>query len=306
MTYTSFGNFAPLYTEPKRRLVQELDPSIKNAVIGVLDELAAHSDERGISWPGTRRLCDLCRYAPTTIENALSVLVDYGYLLIRVDHITRSRSFQLSPYVLYIAPDHIEGALFLWNEGSYVKRTLINVEEPESTPESEPVPEPVSVTSIKPTPDQRPAWMMAGPITPHPDEIPYPEGVDTARLDDDDGQREAQTPAQRGAPRYYPKPEYQNTTPAQRAKQEQRVAPQTQKPNVPRAISEPLTALSEEATAKLITSWRGGTTLPQARGIVRAYGATVVQKHMMAIDGQKGVRNPVGLLLFHLKNDVRV
>jgi hypothetical protein len=111
--YTSFGSFVPLYVEPLQKLLKSRDRVNLNVLLAV----ALHADGTGLCYPGVDRLADIAGYAPETVKKALVRLFEQGHLRGHHSETATGRlsfDFQVSPYVMWIAPDRIERALTLW------------------------------------------------------------------------------------------------------------------------------------------------------------------------------------------------
>jgi len=277
MTYTAFGSYAPVYIDAQRNLTENLGVKAARATMWVLWELCNHADEHGLCYPGIKRLANLTHYSPDTVRQALINLVELDYLTVHIEKTLRgiNKTYQLSPYVLYVAAEQIENALSIWNSRpkiSYVKRILMKVSQPESESESEPE----VLTRIRNQNQNHHQQNSADkPLTPHPDA--------------DDIQREAQDPRKKLDDDY----------PDQReAQTNQRVAPNTEKFKVP------LTDRESEKKAMELSTWGGGTNRHQARYLVFTYGGNKVQRAMQHIESLgTQVRSPQGLLRTLLQNN---
>jgi hypothetical protein len=294
----AFGSFAPLYIEPKRRLVSELEPKFKNSAVAVLDELAAHADEYGLCWPGIHRLATLCRYSPATIQQALDILGSYDYVHVHLDPLgVRPPAYQLSPWVLYIAEDQLDYALDLWNKSSYVKQILTLVEEPESLTRPITRKEPESRTKNITTTTTKTDSSNAEKAS---------QEIDIQREAQESGNN-ARKDQKRQSP-YHSAQSAKNSAlstdnlPSSSAKRNQ---PKSKDSAAARkSISDPLTDSLAEAVARRLSNW-GNTPLVQARGYVATFGRDQVAEMMMAISGEKAVKNPIGLLVYRLENGIK-
>jgi hypothetical protein len=150
MTYTAFGSFAPLYIEPKQALARD------RVTFFTLEALAWHCDSLGMCWPGVGRLGALVGYANGSIEDALAKLFELDYIRAHVTVSPGGRqriTWQLSPYVLWIVPDHIEAALAEWDAATLRDwHTVMRIESKESQPESLTSSKNQPKTRKKPTP----------------------------------------------------------------------------------------------------------------------------------------------------------
>lgn len=128
--------------------------------------LAAHADRLGVCFPGDARLGRLTKHAESTIEAGLKRLQQFGYIRILIyrNPIRRKveTSYQLSPHIFAVHPEHMLSALGLWNQQYYENDTstgtgLTNDSQPPPeltliTNTSEPTPVSTTTTTTKTTP----------------------------------------------------------------------------------------------------------------------------------------------------------
>jgi hypothetical protein len=293
--YKSFGSFAPLYVDATRYLIQGIDPRQGRSALAVLQELANHADPVGTCFCGIRRLAQMTRYSAPTVERALNLLSELGYVheIQITDHYGRSKwHWIISPQVLWISPDYIDMALDLWGKSSICKGIFTKHTQPPLT----------SFNQQQPAVNQNNQQNHHHLTTSSKDEGFAPE---TDYQLEPEPQREAQASDQSTQPAFLNN-DYQSTPPAQSA-------PSSAKRNQPKnknsaaarsAINDPLTDGMSEAVARRLSNW-GGTTLAQARGYVMQYGRDRVSEMMESIKGEKGVHNPIGIMCYRLDKGIK-
>ncbi len=143
-TYTAFGSYAPVYTDAKRKLFECFPLDVARRVYFVLDALAQHAGPNGMLYRlSYRRLMKIahCRYE--AIQQALIIICyDMGWLREHRTTLPGRKQpivdWQLSPFALYIASQHIEDALNLWRIAAVPDRKdIVSVSAWETQPESE-------------------------------------------------------------------------------------------------------------------------------------------------------------------------
>jgi hypothetical protein len=295
--YKSFGSFAPLYVDATRYLIQGIDPRQGRSALAVLQELANHADPVGTSYCGIRRLAEMTRYSPPTVERALNLLseLDYVHQIQITDHYGRSKwHWIISPKVLWISPDYIDLAIDLWEKSSICKEIFTKHTQPPLT----------SFNQQQPAVNHNNQPNHHHPTTSSKDEGFTPE-IDNPEIETEP-QREAQTPKFAQPPfvqnGYQPQSTHQARSAPTSAKRNQPIKKNSAAARI--AINEALTDGLSEAVAVRLSRW-GGTTLAQARGYVMQYGRDRVAEMMESIKGEKGVHNPLGVMCYRLDQGIK-
>lgn len=117
--YKSFGSYTPGYIEAKKKLMEERD----RVTYFVLEGLMFHANEYGLCYPGVRKLADLCGYSETNVRRALKKLFEMGYVRGHYlpDELGKKKfRYQISPWVIHIRPEYIQGVMDLWNRATVI------------------------------------------------------------------------------------------------------------------------------------------------------------------------------------------
>jgi len=145
-TYSAFGSFHPPYIEVERYFFQYRAWHMQR----VFHTLTIHANEIGCGFIGIYGIAKIAGLSETNVRRELLHMVELGWLRL---HLVRSPSrrqrsidWQLSPAVIYIAPDHIRDALAIWEAGISQFNEIIN-EQPENLVNQNP--EPVKTTRIQ-------------------------------------------------------------------------------------------------------------------------------------------------------------
>ena len=120
------GSFAPIYTNIKRRLLNDGD---KVGYI-ILDVLAQHCDPFGWAYPGIQHLAELTHYAPSTVATKLAIFQANGWIKIHQTWNDRrrqwERDYQVSPDVIWIQDEYIGHAWEKWHDPALSFQALNN------------------------------------------------------------------------------------------------------------------------------------------------------------------------------------
>lgn len=281
MTYTAYGSFAPLYIEPKQKLVSN-NNGRDRVTFFTLEALAWHCDSIGMCWPGTKRLASLVGYAVASIEDALAKLFQMDYLRAHVTVSPGGRrriTWQLSPYVIWIVPEHIETALTEWDAATLRSwNAVMEIESKESQPDS------LTSSKNQPKTSQKPA----PPVTNSEKPKRPATSANGAAVANGDGR----TPQNHHS-------EHSDTNTATNSAERatpQREAHATAPPN-----SAPPPPLSPDAerVAESVRDLPPGTRLGQAKELVQQFGAERVRVGVLWARQEHRAgraRNPQGLL----------
>lgn len=135
------GTFAPIYMHVEMDLIARHE----RVLLDILRGLAWHADELGMCWPGHDRLAEVTRRSRDTIKGYIEQLLDLDMIRVhqKLDPIRRTmqRTYQVSPYVMYVREELEPQALELWLTGENVINemgSLTKHRQPESEPETEP------------------------------------------------------------------------------------------------------------------------------------------------------------------------
>lgn len=297
--YTAFGSYAPLYTEPKRALMELPKGRI---IREVLEACAEHANPLGMYYAGIRRLMEVACYGFGSVKHALEVLGAMDYLRMHVTYnplkMRDEVIYQLSPWVLYVSSDHIERAIQLWNQASSYSNERFNA-QPESESRIRTRTEPDSLNQNQnQNQNQNPPSKSETPKTTHPD-LPPEEQPESQ-----DGKDHEPTPetAQRGAQN-----SEQSSPQTQQGRRPQAPAKQSSVPpprNVPlEKCYEALPHADQELFAQTLAG--AGTSPQQARQLILSYGHERVATVWTNIQAQKAagktILKPVGMLVAALK-----
>lgn len=306
--YKSFGSFTPIYEDELAKLY-ELIPYRDQAQAAekVFRKYAKHANPIGGCFPGLRRIANLCHYSETTTRRALTLLFQHDYIRAHVEtSAIRKRheeTFQVSPYVLWIAPAFIDEALALWQRGLHASK--ITFSDRNEIINQQPAPESSSRTSTRNQPENQlqnqhhqqnrafeNGWAENGSAENHAEDPIEPKGrVENARNAEQ-------------------QPEGPKTA---RSAQTQPVGPEsaqtTKKGYVPPDLVpaelciEPLGDGAEEAYAQELYH-QGLTALIQARQLVATYHLEKLQAAFRMVDAKaergEAVTNKIGLARFFI------
>ncbi len=305
--YRSHGNFAPLYTNAKRALYDNLYPDQARRAECVLNHLADHCNPFGTCYVKVYRLMDLTHYSEGTVKRALIALAELDYIRIHIEFsVARQENFitwQISPFVIWIVKDNIDMAEQLWNAAqnavSLYRNEMFNG-QPESEPESKPAPEPDSRTNHRTTTttknQRQPKTAKTDSEAPTQPTPGGPAALPAQSAKKPQG--EARTP-QRPAPN-----QPQNQVPPPASPVPPSAPPQRTIPDVPlETCKDPLEGWAEKVAQRVADL---NTRLPQARQLVKQYDCQNVETGLkwLELEGKKGeIKKPFGLLKWWLEHN---
>lgn len=291
--YKAFGSFCAVYTDCKHQLLED-DPIFGRQCLIVLDALAQRANPIGLTYAGLNHVMQTSHYAEGTVKRCLDHLFDRDWIRIVTIDIQDVqeivRRWQISPFVLWIAYDHIYKALETWESACNRLTTKTNViSNGHPTPESNYTTNPQTNSLPTTTTTTSPQKAEFRAQTPHPDMV--------AESDD---------PADRDGADANPEPEPVRHAHNQRKAQSQKPSPGSAPPppNL-KAMQNPLQRPDDESLAHVIQA-RLHTRLPQARQLVAQFSAAKVTEAIAWLDHERGqgrqVRNPFGLVKWWLTN----
>jgi hypothetical protein len=305
--YKSFGSFTPVYEEQLDRLYQ-LDYHDKaRQAIAVFRAYARHAGSVGTCYPGLRRIMQLTHYSETTIRRALTLLFKHDYIRA---HIEKSRArrreeltFQLSPYILWIAPGSIEDSLELWKDGLSHCNVIFN-EQPESESESEP-----SSRTIFKNQNQNQQQQQNSPSKTGPDKIIPISQPQSGHSQPKSGQNQPQSGHSHSQPQ---SGQNQPQSGQNQPEGQKQLEGQNEKYVPPQLVElglcrRPFADAEREDYARYVKS-RGATTLAQARQLVATYGIPYLKTALALTDfasanGNK-IRSRIGFTRYLLDTGI--
>jgi hypothetical protein len=205
------GGYTALYKNAVKRIYDCYSVNPGRQVHLILIAYADHANEIGTCFPGMRVILDTSHYSQTTWERAMLVLSDLDYIRAHIEKsISRRReevTYQISPYVLPIAPQWRDEAVSLWNSTSLRCNVIIN-EQRSTESESESSLKPPESTIPRTTTTTRTETPKTSRISPRN----QPQGGQIQRVAQESGkdtgptknQRVAQEPPDRAKKRYVP------------------------------------------------------------------------------------------------------
>lgn len=249
----------------------------------VLTVLAMRANPLGFCWPGIGYIANLIGRADATVENAQVRLELMGFIRIsRTQNLIRNRidiDFQVSPYVMVIAPDKLPLAMELWEQNRNVNITPV-IKESQPTPKNQNLkPTTVSIPKTTTTTNQL-SSNGKSPVETANLATPAPKNANPEKPEKDSGNAAIQTPA---------------------------ATPQSPNPPTPRSANPPspkLTCydvalpdeLAESVAAQMNADTRYKMSLAVARGLVVKYGSPRCEAALSHMALQTRIDNPAGYL----------
>jgi hypothetical protein len=282
--YSAFGSFHPVYIEVERYFFEYRDWHTQR----VLHALSIHADPVGCSWIGIRGLASFTGLSETNVKRAILRLGELGWLRAHIysqpTRRIRSIDWQLSPAVIWIAPDHIQMALEVWKAGILKLNEIIN-QQPENLVNQHQN----QLNQPKPDNHHQNHHHHQNPEPSNP-EVPR-EGRDQVDPEKDEpDQRDAQTPATAG-----------------RSDQRQQIRRSAPPPPDLERCRQPLADADSERIAGNVQA-QLGTRIVQARQLVLWFGALKVNKALEwlahEMSGGFRPRSRFGLVRSWLQDDV--
>lgn len=124
---SELGPWAGLYNWATEKLMLDRMTAERD----VLQVLAMRANPLGFCWPGVGYIANLIGRADSTVENALRRLELMDFIRIsKTENMIRNRidvDYQVSPFVLFIAPEKMPLAMELWTTNSGVDQRNVNI-----------------------------------------------------------------------------------------------------------------------------------------------------------------------------------
>lgn len=309
--YTSYGRYAPVYDHAIDRIYECVPTDRARQTEKVLRSYAEHASNIGTCYPSVRRIMERTHYSETTVKRALVVLGELDYIRVHREYSAARRkttdTYQISPFVLFIKPDHIEEAEMLWKSTSLRCNEIIH---------EQPIPE-----SRINNQNQNQLQLTNAMNHHHHQKNPGMEHDSPGENGADQNQRQpAQNPKTK-APGSNPNKQNQRNAPKAKtqaendADQNQRVA-QDQSPTPGSApppsqkrdytpFNDPLPDASHEGLAQYIKTMGTGTHIRVARAMIADHGYATVLAARDYVEREVYAGrcfSPVGLLVAKLKS----
>jgi len=275
---SELGSWAGLYHWATEKLMLERMAAEKD----VLQVLANRANPLGFCWPGTGYIAKMIGRMDATVENALRRLELMDFIRIsQTQNLIRNRidiDFQVSPFVLFIAPEKLPLAMELWEQNRNINITN-EIKESQPTPGTR-IKEPTPVSNPRTTTTTKQLSVNGK----SPDESPTPDAPNPENAKSKTGGKDTSGNAAKPTA----------------------AAPQSPIPPTPRSANPPPplvcydAALADESAEMVAARMNAGTrymmAMAVARGLVVKYGAPKCEAALSHMALQTNVRTPAGYL----------
>ena len=259
-------SYSAIYTSSKFALWGE-----RNRVsYFVLECLAIHCDQLGITFVGVQRIGDLVGYSPSSVRAALDDLQNRGYIAIQSHN--RGHTIQISPDVIVLRQELQIVANKMWFVMKHIQPDNQNNQNNQKNQNNqitkEPPPPPKTVNTIS-----------------------REDGI-TADIEPQKQKTKEKSKEQKPV----------RSTKTVRSTETEKLPPGSAQP--PISWGKPLADMDSETMAHVIQS-RFQTRLPQSRKLVMEYGLDTVKAGIEWLQFEMSIRavqSPIGLLNWWLKN----